>query len=247
MKWSKLRTVSLLLGLAVIIGATAAEKGIGTYCNVCPVGFMQIAAAGRSIPTGMIAGVLIGLALVFIIGRFFCAWLCPSALLRSKKTKLPTYSQTPRYLRYMPFMILGLALLVSFIVQFPVFCLVCPVGLFFGFIFAIFKLFHVYEPGWNLIIFPAILALEFLILRRWCAYICPMAGVFMLLRKMPLPKLKLKVNQGSCLLSQGKNCHVCANVCPEALEITKDDGAFTERCTTCMECKEHCPTKSIHL
>lgn len=247
-KLSKLHIVTLLGGFAVIIGATAAGKGIGTFCNLCPVGFLQITAAARAIPTGVILGVVVGLMLVYVLGRFFCSWLCTTAMMKTtflKERKVKPLREAPVYLKYLPFGILGLALVVSFIVQFPVFCLVCPIGLFFGFIYAVFKLLHIFEPGWSLIVFPAILAVEILLFRKWCTYICPISAVFTLLGKIPGPKLRLKVNKVTCLLSKGVNCKVCANTCPEGIHITEHNAEYVEYCTTCMECRDHCPTQSI--
>lgn len=244
----RLRTVSLLAGFLVVIAATTTKLGIGTFCSVCPVGFLQVTAASGSVPIGMTASIIVVFFLILAAGRVFCAWLCPSTLIKNKKkTEHACYSKSPRFLRNMPYIILALSLLLSFAVGFPVFCLICPIGLFFGFIFAIFKLFHIYEPSWNLIIFPAMLAIELIIFKKWCAYICPIGGVFALLRKIPIPKPGLKTNNKTCLSFLGQKCHACANACPEGLDITKHDSAFKERCTLCLECKEKCPTKSIQL
>lgn len=244
----RFRTATLVAGVLLVIAATATEIGIGTFCSICPVGFLQVSAASRSVPTGMIAGVIVVLLLAFALGRMFCAWLCPSALIKSKKKAEPAfYVKSPRLLRNMPYIILAVSLLASFAVGFPVFCLICPIGLFFGFIFAVFKMFHIYEPSWNLIIFPAILAIELILFKKWCAYICPIGGIFALMRKIPLPKFGLKANGETCLTLLGKKCHACMSACPEGLDVTKSDNTLKERCTLCLECKEHCPTKSIQI
>lgn len=249
-KISKLRIFIMFSGLGLIAGLTAAEKGVGTYCLLCPVGFMQLTLGSRVVPVGMIAAVMAALILVYLLGRFFCSWLCPTTFIKTvfnRKEKTEVYSGKPKYLRYMPFVVLAGLLLASFMVQFPVFCLICPIGLLFGFIFAVFRLFHLFDPSLNLIIFPAILIAELLLFRKWCAYICPIAAVFILMRKIPLPKFALKADPATCLNAAGKKCMLCALKCPEGLELVKNDDAFKERCTLCMECRDNCPASSISL
>lgn len=247
-KPSRLRFVTLTAGVLIIIGATIASKGLGTYCNLCPLGFLQITAASRSIPWQMIPGVLLGLVLIYVLGSFFCTWLCTTALLRKlfprnpAKTRQKTESP---FLTQLPYLILATSVAVSFVVQFPVFCLVCPIGLFWGFVYAVFKLFVTFDPGWNLVIFPAIIAAEVLVFRKWCSFVCPVGAVFRLLAKIPGPKLRPKINTETCLHAQGKNCHVCSRVCPEDVEIVKNDRKFHEKCSNCLECLDHCPTHSI--
>lgn len=77
---------------------------------------------------------------------------------------------------------------VSFLVGFPVFCLFCPIGLFFGFLYALAKAFTVYTPSWDLVVFPLVLFLEFGLFRRWCSAICPLGALMSLIgRARPRP------------------------------------------------------------
>ncbi len=237
-------------GVIVIAGAGAAKFGLGTYCSVCPVGFLQVAAAARSIPVDMLAGVIIGLLAVLVLGRFFCGWLCTTQLVRKmfkpKNGSGHKASAPDKRLLNLPFAMLLLAVGISFILRFPVFCLICPIGLFFGFVFAMFKLFFSLEPSWNLVIFPAVIALEVLIFRRWCSYICPISAVFTLVSKIPFIKTRPVMDGRTCTSALGGTCLSCHEHCPEHIDVTNDKKAMNEQCTSCMECADQCPTDSIH-
>ncbi|QAR32674.1 4Fe-4S binding protein [Geovibrio thiophilus] len=246
---SEIRKYVLYGGTALILTGTAVSYGVGTYCSVCPVGFLQITAASGTVPVKMIPAVFIGVFAVYLLGRFFCSWLCTTTLLRTvsgtenKCRKCGTAESG--YKGLMPYFVLAAALIFSFILGFPVFCLVCPVGLFFGVVYAFFRLFVVMEPSWNLIIFPAIIFSEIFILKKWCYFICPISAMFTLISKIPGIKFRPKVNQDTCQLSEGIPCSICRGVCPEGEEVLTDEKEMTEHCTNCMACKDACPTDSI--
>lgn len=86
MKRSKLARIAVGAGVLVLAVAVAHMEGgaaIGTLCALCPVGFAQIAVAAKSVPWGLVPGVVALLAIVFVLGRAFCSWLCPSQLLKN--------------------------------------------------------------------------------------------------------------------------------------------------------------------
>lgn len=142
--------------------------------------------------------------------------------------------------------VLAALLAVSLIVHFPVFCLICPIGLVFGSLFAVSRLFVTWQPGWELIVFPLMLLAEVFLLRRWCAAICPLGfffGVLASARKR-LPFLPgPHVRKDRCIHDQG--CNVCATVCPENISAATADARDLEDCTLCLDCTEHCPTRAI--
>lgn len=145
-------------------------------------------------------------------------------------------------------MVLVVLLVVSFIVHFPVFCLFCPIGLVFGTMFAVSRMFVTWQPGWELIVFPAMLALELFVLRRWCSAICPLGFFFGLMAKAR-SKVKalphVHVNHETCIHSQG--CEVCTTTCPENICAATSDPRDLEDCTMCLDCREHCPSRAIGM
>lgn len=252
--------------LLAIFACTFAHVPIGTLCALCPVGFAELSIASGSVPWELLPGVLILLAVVFLLGRVFCSWVCPTSLLKNvfggKKphgltgqtgvcsgcsSANPNESRTRNSLLAQG-IVLAVLLIVSFLVHFPVFCLFCPIGLVFGTMFAISRTFITWQPGWELIVFPAMLILELFVLRRWCSAICPLGFFFGLMAKAR-SKLSflpgVKVDQAICIHSEG--CEVCTTTCPENICAATSNAHDLEDCTLCLDCKEHCPSRAISI
>lgn len=286
--------------LVVIFACTFAHIPIGTLCALCPVGFAEIGFASGSFPWELLPGVLILLGVVFLLGRVFCSWICPTSFIRnvfggrkprgltgrtgectgcanvrscadadaasdpdaveegSREEKAanseprsvvanPNESRTRNSLIAQG-IVLAVLLVASFIVHFPVFCLFCPIGLLFGTMFAVSRMFITWQPGWELIVFPVMLILEIFLLKRWCSAICPLGFFFGVMAKARskigiLPKVK--VNKRTCL--HGEGCEVCTTTCPEDICAATSDVRDLEDCTLCLDCKEHCPAKAISI
>ena len=145
-------------------------------------------------------------------------------------------------------LVLAALLAVSLVVHFPVFCLFCPIGLAFGTLFAASRMFVTWQPGWELIVFPAMLLAEVFLLRRWCAAICPLGFFFGVMAKLRvrlpfLPQPRARAEK--CLYGEG--CRTCATVCPEDLCVATATPRDLEDCTGCLNCTELCPTKAVTL
>ena len=133
----------------------------------------------------------------------------------------------------------------SLLCGFPVFCLVCPIGLTFATAIAINRLVGFNEPTIGLLVFPAIIVLELTVLRRWCHRFCPIGALLSLVSrfsKVTLPK----VDHEKCLRSDGTACHQCAAACPEHLDPCEDlgDRPLSE-CTRCGRCVQACPKGAV--
>ena len=126
---------------------------------------------------------------------------------------------------------------------FPVFCLVCPVGLTFATLIGLWHLFQLNEPSWALVVFPIILVLELTVLRKWCSKICPISALTSLIANANRT-LRPRVEQSKCLRGKGIDCHSCVDACPEKLD--PHSGHIPE-CSKCGACIEACPAKAIKI
>ena len=81
----KMRYVRFAVAALALLAVFFAMQGhvvVGTLC-MCPVGFLETSVASGSVPWGLLPRVLILLAVVFLVGRVFCSWLCPTGALKN--------------------------------------------------------------------------------------------------------------------------------------------------------------------
>lgn len=227
---------------------------IGDLVFTCPLGFLERSLAARELLPEWQSALLV-LGIMVVLGRIFCAWFCPTVLLRRvfrlKRDLNPMRQATTRpginWAAYGPYAVLVGTLAASFVLRFPVFCFFCPVGLFFGAVYAVLKLFTPFPFSVELILFPALLALELWGLRSWCRSLCPLGALLSLagsFNRLLVPT----VNQDKCLLEKGVNCQACQRVCPEGIDLAQPKPLImSNSCTKCMECSDRCPVKAIHF
>lgn len=138
-------------------------------------------------------------------------------------------------------MVLVGALASAGIFGFPVFCLVCPVGLSFATLIGVWNLLQFNETSWGMLIFPAILVIEVVFLRKWCFKFCPIGALTSLISKLNR-SFKPHVDEKRCLREQGRDCHVCVDACPELLDPHSSD---IPECSKCHLCAQACPEQAI--
>lgn len=217
----------------------------------CPLGFLERSLAARELlPQWFSVGLIV--FSVILLGRVFCAWICPTVFLRrvfgdkrGSQANLEAAPKGKKWASYSSYAFLGGVLAASFLFRFPVFCFFCPIGLFFGSVYAAIRFFSPDTPGLELVIFPVLLGVELWGFKSWCRSICPLGALLSLvgnLNRVLVPTVK----KDECHTSKGINCQACKRACPEGIDLVNIKSKFSPNsCTKCLECYTKCPMKAI--
>lgn len=144
--------------------------------------------------------------------------------------------------------VLGGSLLSAAVFGFPVFCLVCPVGLTFASVLLIMRLFANGDMTWAVVVVPALLIVELVLFRKWCHRFCPLGALMSLTAKLNRTFVPA-IDDSRCLeTTKNATCGRCATACAEGINPRHPDfGTTFNECTKCRACAEACPTKAITL
>ena len=295
MKFKNARTAVAAVAFAALAVCLIAGVATGTWCGfgandiavLCPVGALLSMVAAKTLIPRAVLSIVVAIALVLLLGRLFCGWICPVTLWRrvkeffkpvkTREQEAEALSQANQALaaeeiaalkeasathdcaacgachakRNAPFdsrhAVLGGALLTTAVFGFPVFCLICPVGLTFATAIALYRLVGFNEPTLDLIVFPLIIVAELTLLRKWCHRFCPISALMGLVANFN-KATRPKIDPDLCLRKDGTPCTVCAAACPEFIDPAGDlgDRALAE-CTRCGQCAAACPADAIRF
>ena len=261
----------------VACASIALHIGVGSFSAwgwdvidfICPLGALETLLAGHEIVPRLLLGVAIALFAIVVFGKAFCSWACPVPRLRQliaskrqrhaerlacdaaasramdrRKNAQPLLTRKKIDSRHI---VLGGAIVSSFAFGFPVFCLVCPIGLTFGTVILLWRFVQFNQWTWAIVIFPLIVAVEIVVLRKWCGSVCPVGALLSLLARANRAFV-FASDDKACLRKQGHSCNACAKVCPEHIDIVEDLGdkpAF--ECVKCGRCADACPAHAIEM
>lgn len=239
---------------------------------LCPLGALSTMIASKTIVPQAVVSLILAAIAILILGRAFCAWICPVPIVDKLRSafKKPdhdaddTQSTTKMTKRACEscnqaccakpskvdsrHFALGSALLSAAIFGFPVFCLICPIGLVFATIMLFILLFGNGDVTWSLIAAPALLAIELFLLRKWCADFCPLSALMSLIAKANRT-FKPVIDDTKCLeTSKHATCGKCTEACEIGIDPRHPErGASWSECTKCRACVEACPAHAISM
>ena len=185
-------------------------------------------------------------------GRFFCGYLCAFGGMQElmgfigKKLKLPQLRiapQSDKVMRKIKYGVLGvLFVLWTFSISYD---FISP--------WSVFGQYSSYKgwsdlSGWISVggqFLIAIMIFSLFVERGFCRYLCPLGGVFSLISRGRLFKVK---GSGSCV-----NCGKCDSVCPMGVKVSYEAGGAipggsvrSSECIDCFRCKENCGQKALY-
>ncbi len=144
--------------------------------------------------------------------------------------------------------VLAGGLLSAAIFGFPVFCLVCPIGLSFGTLFLLVQLFGGGDVTWTVVAVPVLLVLELVVFRKWCSRICPLSALMSLVGRLNRRSMRPVVDSSKCVERKGVACGKCRDACEVQINPRHpQDGADFAECTKCFACVDACPGHAIKM
>lgn len=266
--------VAVIASLAFDVGiGTPSAFGVGEFFLLCPLGGIEAMLADRSFLPSAALSLVVLVAFVLLFGRAWCAWGCPAPLIRAFFRRQPqkeefahssthahdclsctpnkplTISSTlSRLSQDRRLWVLVGVIILTLIVGFPLFCLVCPIGLTFGSVSSLWHLLVNKQVTASVIVFPIALVIELVIYRKWCVNLCPI-GAFLGLFGKAARLFRPHVDASECLrYNTDKQCNVCIQVCAEDINLHTDDASQRlGECTRCGECVASCPAHAVTI
>lgn len=249
---------------------TLSSMGIGVVAYLCPLGALEGLFGTFAFVPRLLLALAAVVLLAFIVGRAFCAWACPipplRSFLHSKKAKqadeeerAEAAAEAARHYREgtqparkgkvdldSRHVVLCGALGLATIFGFPVFCLICPIGLTFALVVGLVRLVGFNEPSFGLLLFVGILIIELVFLRKWCSKFCPVGALLSLIGKANRT-FRPHADASKCLRTTGGQlCGACAAACPEQIDPQSDLGVHSlNECTRCGKCADVCPAQAL--
>jgi MauM/NapG family ferredoxin protein len=271
-----IQALSLLLFSALFIFATYKLPNwlpADIYLRLDPLLGLNAVFAAREIIGRALWG-LVTVGTTFVVGRFFCAYVCPMGasidfldflFLRKKKRfglKAEVSLRRAKYFLLVIFIVaaltgLSLAFLMdpmSLLTRFFTFFIyplaITVINLTLDLLRPLFQalgwvaLSHLhyfqsvyYMTAITLLIFGGIIALNRLVPRFWCRYLCPLGAFLSLISPLGIFKRRVSEDCNECLK--------CQKICPMGAIPKDPKGTRLPECIQCRSCAKVCPQNAI--
>ena len=253
------RIVQLVFAVWVIVAAVrhqlpSAQEGASVDA-LCPFGAVETLitwiTTGHFISKIHQSNLILGLAVlvaVVLVGNVFCGWVCPFGAVQDaltwvrRKARLPQLTVPAGWakgLRWGRFVVLAVVIYFSVSTAKLWFSDYDPYVTLFGlqWLFS----FNASTMWISLTLLAVILGGSLLVDRFWCRYLCPLGGVFAILSRFSL--LRIRRSAQACT-----DCTMCDKPCPVGIEPSKAKPFVSTDCIGCMDCVAACPVKgALHV
>lgn len=207
----------------------------------------KLLIAGNITLNGLLSPILVLLVIIpitVIWGRFFCSYICAFGsmqelinkfgdLLHIKKVKIDYKSD--KYLKYLKYIIIFISIMLWTI---DVNITNYSPWNSFGILTSLSNYSSLISVGGLVLL--VIMILSLFIDRFFCRYLCPLGGIFSLISKPRLFKIKKNEN---CI-----GCNKCNKVCPMNIDVNNKtcNVLKTGECIDCFNCIKDCPKKALY-
>jgi ferredoxin-type protein NapH len=231
-------------------GSLSSTRLFGVVPFADPLSALEQMLAARSVAAELLLGLGVTALLYLILGRVFCGWLCPFGLMLELLHALRERVDRRLYRRFrwhLPrlraptwpkYWLLLFFLSVSFFSALPVFGIVSPIQ------WSIWAVTFRGDFAWGAVFVSVLLAiavLELLVPRVFCRSLCPIGGVYALLGRFALLRIRISPEE-----SGRKLCKQCSIHCPMGIDVMQAHVLEGHRsvedpeCTRCGTCLDVC-------
>lgn len=221
---------------------------------ICPFGALETLykylASGEYIQRLNVSNfILLGgaIALVIVVGRYFCGWICAIGTLQDlarkvgqkfwRKVEIKVPEKIDQPLRYLKYGVLAWSLWATWQTGTLVIRAYDP--------FAAYG--HIFGWNWGELWDEFAIGISILLLsvlgsvfvdRIFCKYLCPLGAFLGLFSKISL--FRIEREESACI-----NCKLCSRKCPVNIPVDTIKVVKSAECIGCMSCVTTCPTGKV--